>query len=124
MAPAKFNNPKKYSKDPKWKVKIYDNEPPYEDPHITIIRQQRGGKPKQWRINLRTFEIMDTSPPKKDLPPEFVEEVKNKKKEIYKKWNEMYPNNPLPENEDDKEEGKEAKEKKVVVKIKKPKKKK
>ena len=103
MAPAVFDNPKNYIASTQWQIKIFDGEPDYETPHITVIRKQKKAKPKCWRINLRTFEIMDTSPPKKELPKVFVTEIINNYEAICKTWNQMYPSNPLDCSSKDKE---------------------
>ena len=90
MAPETFDNPKPYQNNPRWQIKIYDGEKPSEEPHVNVLWKQKSGEPKCWRIDLRTFETMDLTPPLRDLPKEFLREIKNNIVEIRKKWNEMY----------------------------------
>jgi hypothetical protein len=44
-----------------WRVKIYDNER-LEPPHVTVVKGR-----ESWRINLRTREFMDDTPPPKQI---------------------------------------------------------
>lgn len=77
-----------------WRVKIRDKEI-REPPHVTIIRKTRS-----WRINLRTREFMDERPDPADIPSNLLEIISQSWTLLCQQWNEMYPDNPIADNED------------------------
>ena len=84
-----------------WKVKIRDKERS-EDPHVTIIKGV-----KAWRLNLRSKEFMDTSPPEKEVPEKLKKEILEEKKfkRIIEEWNKMYPWNKVDSQSEEAENG-------------------
>lgn len=73
-----------------WKVKIFDREPAYEEPHITIVRRR-----KRWRISLREHGPMDKDPPYSDISDDVMDEVEANWDLLEKEWNKRHPNNPV-----------------------------
>jgi hypothetical protein len=100
VAPTIFANPARYHGSTKWQIKIYDGEPEYEPPHVNVILKESRGAPKVWRVNLDTLEVMDLTPPKRDLPKDFLEEIEKNIEEIKKAWNQTYPRNQTEGNSD------------------------
>jgi len=72
-----------------WKVKIRDRER-LEPPHVTILRRTLA-----WRLDLRTWNLLDSDPDPNDLPRPIVEELRKSQDELCRAWNEMYPGNPV-----------------------------
>lgn len=75
----------------RWKVKIRDKET-REPPHVTIIRGTTA-----WRINLRTGAFMDAQPDPSDVPSELIDLILAEEawRDLCNNWDEMYPNNPV-----------------------------
>jgi hypothetical protein len=73
-----------------WKVKIYDGEPDYEPPHVTIRRGL-----DSWRINLRNGEFLDDDPRPSKVANEVIEEIDANWETLADEWNARYPNNPV-----------------------------
>jgi hypothetical protein len=71
------------------RVKIRDDERA-EPPHVTILHRTRA-----WRLALRTGMFLDREPPPRDVPRELEDLVWGKRKQLRKKWDEMYPENPV-----------------------------
>jgi hypothetical protein len=84
-------------KKARWKVKIRDKET-REPPHVTIIRGTDA-----WRIDLRTGEFMDDEPDPDEIPEELMEFVLEEGtwQSLCDKWDEIYPDNPVSEVEDE-----------------------
>lgn len=77
-------------------MKIQDRET-CEPPHLSILR----GTDK-WRLNLRTGQMMDSTPDPGDVPEELLRmlhEPANWRWAI-DAWDEMYPDNPVASDED------------------------
>lgn len=72
-----------------WKVKIRDKER-REPPHVTILRRTDA-----WRVNLRTGNFMDASPDPSAVPDEVVNHMRSHWERLCRKWDEMYPDNPM-----------------------------
>lgn len=73
-----------------WKVKIFDGEPDYEEPHVTVVRRT-----KTWRYSLRDREFMDEKPPPRDVDDEVMEAIHDNWETLVDEWNDRYPNNPV-----------------------------
>jgi hypothetical protein len=80
----------------RWKVKIQDKET-REPPHVSILR----GTDK-WRLNLRTGQMMDTSPDPAEIPDELLQILRTATnwRWAIDAWDEMYPDNPVATDED------------------------
>ncbi len=80
-------------------VKIADKER-LEPPHVTIKHRTR-----TWRINLREGALLKPGPPLSDIPPEVRDFIFKKEnwERLQRKWDEMYPENPIDSTEDDDE---------------------
>ncbi|MFO0867342.1 MAG: hypothetical protein U0935_00200 [Pirellulales bacterium] len=81
----------------RWKVKIRDKET-REPPHVTILRGTDA-----WRIDLRSERFMDDEPDPAEVPVELIELIKDKTtwQQLCNQWDEMYPNNPVSEDENE-----------------------
>jgi hypothetical protein len=86
----------KQLKRARWKVKIQDKET-REPPHVSILR----GTDK-WRLNLRTGQMMDTSPDPAEIPDELLQILRTATnwRWVIDAWDEMYPDNPVATDED------------------------
>ena len=80
----------------RWKVKIQDKET-REPPHVSILK----GTDK-WRLNLRTGQMMDTTPDPSEVPDELLQILRlaNNWRWAIDAWDEMYPDNPVATDED------------------------
>ncbi len=87
--PYEMPLPKKWAKA-RWKVKIFDGELLFEEPHITIVR----GK-TFWRISLRSRKFMDRSPPAADVPRELLDIISESWGNLAIEWNRRHAANPV-----------------------------
>ena len=104
MAPTDISKPAGYALDPNWQIKIFDGEPDYEAEHVTVIGKS-GGR-KTWRVNLRTLEVMNATPPVRLLPQELLDHIRANRRRIREAWNRMYPDRRIPLDDDNKLKGK------------------
>jgi hypothetical protein len=81
----------------RWKVKIRDKET-REPPHVTIIRGTDA-----WRIDLRSGEFMDDEPDPAEVPGDLLDLIEDEAtwQQLCDEWDQMYPNNPVVESEDE-----------------------
>ena len=77
-----------------WRVKIFDDELPFEQPHVTIVRNAGDGL-RKWRISLRDKKFMDKKPPAREVDDDVIEAIENNWKTLKDEWNDRYPNNPV-----------------------------
>jgi hypothetical protein len=77
-----------------WKAKIRDRER-NEPPHVTILHRTRA-----WRLDLRTWRFLDKEPDPNDVPEELLSELIRQSALLRKKWDEMYPENPIESKEE------------------------
>lgn len=77
-------------------MKIQDKET-REPPHVSILR----GTDK-WRLNLRTGQMMDTTPDPSEVPDELLQilHTATNWRWAIDAWDEMYPDNPVATDED------------------------
>ena len=87
----------------RWKVKIRDKET-REPPHVTIIRGTDA-----WRIDLRDGEFMDDEPDPAEVPEELIDLVTEPDtwQALCANWDEMYPDNPVNDDDDAGDENEE-----------------
>jgi len=78
----------------RWKVKIFDKEN-RETPHVTIIRGT-----EKWRVNLRTGEVMDATPPARAVNPLVLKAVHDSWELLKEQWDRIHPSNPVEGVED------------------------
>jgi hypothetical protein len=76
-----------------WRVKIRDREI-REPPHVTIIRRTYS-----WRIDLREEHFMDDRPDPADVPDDLLQVIRKNWRLLCRRWNEMYPTNPVADDE-------------------------
>ena len=74
-----------------WKVKILDNEPLYEEPHVTIRRKDE----RMWRYGLRRHGLLDSCPDPDEVPGEVLDEIEANIDEICQQWDARFPTNPV-----------------------------
>jgi hypothetical protein len=79
-----------------WKVKIFDNELPFEEPHVTIIFKQT-----RWRWGLRREEFLEDNPNPKLIRAGVLDEVTRNLKLLRKEWNTRFPNNRVLETKEE-----------------------
>jgi hypothetical protein len=72
-----------------WKVKIREKERT-EPPHVTIL-----WKTKAWRLGLRNRMLLDVEPNPSEIPRELLSAIEAGWTELCRKWDEMYPENPI-----------------------------
>ncbi|WP_156820305.1 hypothetical protein [Synechococcus sp. PCC 7336] len=72
-----------------WKVKIRDRER-VEPPHVTVICKRNS-----WRYGLREKAFLDDRPDPRDVPDALLAEIAAQLDTLRKKWDEMYPENPV-----------------------------
>lgn len=85
--PYKLEVPKPYQH---WKVKIFDKESLYEEPHVTILF-----KGTKWRYGLRGREFLDDRPNPSDVPDEVLNAIDANHDELCKEWDSSFPKNPV-----------------------------
>src|SRR5664280_3279615 len=68
-----------------WRVKIRNRER-LEPPHVTILR-----KTIAWRLDLRTWQLLDVRPDPSEVPKALLEELRTRKDELCRAWNKLYP---------------------------------
>jgi hypothetical protein len=78
-----------------WKVKIRDKER-LEPPHVTILH--RGGL---WRLGLRDGEFLPPGGSWNDIDEAVKTTIELHWEELCRTWDEMYPTNPIAEEEND-----------------------
>jgi hypothetical protein len=79
-----------------WTVKIFDNELPFEEPHVTIIFKQA-----RWRWGLRREDFLEDNPNPKDVPAGILDELAGNLEQLRKEWNTRFPNNRVHEKEEE-----------------------
>lgn len=57
---------------------------------------------RTWRLSLRTRDFLDMDPDPNEVPSELVEEISGQWVELRRAWDEMYPENPVESDRDDK----------------------
>jgi hypothetical protein len=77
-----------------WKVKIRDRER-LEEPHVTILRVTSA-----WRLGLRSRAFLDDGS-WNDFPKELRESIEANWELLCREWDQMYPHNPVPAEEED-----------------------
>jgi hypothetical protein len=82
-----------------WKVKIFDKETLYEEPHVTILF-----KAKKWRWGLRGRDFIDESPDPSDVPQQVLDAIKAGYDELCGQWDLRFPKNPVQEPEGDEDQ--------------------
>lgn len=73
-----------------WKVKIFDKETLYEEPHVTILF-----KLKKWRWGLRGKNFLDESPNPSDVSQQVLGAIKAEYDELCRQWDVRFPKNPV-----------------------------
>jgi hypothetical protein len=73
-----------------WKVKIFDKELLYEEPHVTILF-----KTTKWRWGLRSRDFLDAQPHPGEVPQQVLTAIREKHDELCRQWDERFPTNPV-----------------------------
>lgn len=81
-----------------WKVKIFDNELLFEEPHVTIIF-----KMTRWRFSLRSKRFLDAQPYPKDVPDGILAEVEAKFGILCSEWDARFPTNAVDQGQEGEE---------------------
>lgn len=79
-----------------WKVKIFDNELLFEEPHVTIIF-----KSTCWRFSLRSRSFLDKNPEPSEVPSRVVAHIEAKLETLCNEWNARFPTNPIVQLEEE-----------------------
>ena len=79
-----------------WKIRIWDRELRYEEPHVTIFR-----KSVHWRWGLRRGEFLDPRPDPRRVPGKILDLIHGNHGELCRQWNSLYPTNPVAREVDD-----------------------
>jgi hypothetical protein len=79
-----------------WKVKIFDNELLFEEPHVTIIF-----KSTRWRFSLRSRNFLDKSPEPSQVPSRVVAQIEANLETLCDEWNARFPTNPIAQLEEE-----------------------
>lgn len=82
-----------------WKVKIFDKETLYEDPHVTILF-----KTTRWRWGLRTRDFLDEKPRPGDVPHQVLKAIEDNYERLCREWDGRFPTNPVSGAEGDEDD--------------------
>jgi hypothetical protein len=84
----------------RWKVKIFDNELLFEQPHVTIIFKE-----ERWRLGLRSRTFLDQDPEPRKVRKEVMDEIWANFDTLCEEWDARFPTNPVShaDNEDEEE---------------------
>ena len=83
-------------KKQRWKVKIFDKESLWEEPHVSVIC-----KTKVWRWSLREQAFMNSDPDPNDVPASVVTAMIQAYEELCTAWDELFPRNPVQDAEEE-----------------------